>query len=249
MHYNSAKDQKESYRDLLRANTFLILTRAMADEVMLLDFWPSVFGMRLRIALREKGVEFGYQDEDFSNKSALLLEMNPVHKMIPVLIHKGKPVCESLIALQYIDETWKDDKCTLMPSDPYQSAQARFWADFLDRKVHTLGKKTWQTKGETRDAARKEFLECLRLLEAQLGDEPYFGGETFGFLDVAFIPFHAWFTVFDRLGEVSIETECPKLKEWAERCVQRESVSKSIPDREKVYEFVYYVLRKRLGIE
>ncbi|KAM2042354.1 hypothetical protein ACFX16_036057 [Malus domestica] len=68
----------------------------MADEVVLLDFWPSPFGMRLRIALAEKGIEYEYEDEDLWNKSPLLLQMNPV------LIHNGKPVSESLIALQYI---------------------------------------------------------------------------------------------------------------------------------------------------
>jgi glutathione S-transferase len=106
----------------------------MADEVVLLDFWPSVFGMRVRIALAEKGIEYEYKDDDLRNKSELLLKMNPVHKKIPVLIHNGKPICESLIIVQYIDEVW-NDKSPLLPSDPYQRAHARFWADFVDQKV------------------------------------------------------------------------------------------------------------------
>ena len=109
----------------------------MADEVVLLDFWPSMFGMRVRIALAEKGIKYEYKDEDLRNKSPLLLEMNPIHKKIPVLIHNGKPVCESLIILQYIDEVW-NDKSRFLPSDPYQRAQARFWADFVDKKVRFL---------------------------------------------------------------------------------------------------------------
>jgi glutathione S-transferase len=109
----------------------------MADEVVLLDFWPSVFGLRVRIALAEKGIEYEYKDEDLRNKSELLLKMNPVHKQIPVLIHNGKPVCESLIIVQYIDEVW-NDKSPLLPSDPYQRSHARFWADFVDKKVARL---------------------------------------------------------------------------------------------------------------
>ncbi|KAK5833269.1 hypothetical protein PVK06_017089 [Gossypium arboreum] len=76
----------------------------MAEEVVLLDFWPSMFGMRSRIALAGKGIKYVYKEEDLWNKSALLLQTNPVYKKIPVLIHNGKPVCKSLIQVQYIDE-------------------------------------------------------------------------------------------------------------------------------------------------
>ena len=107
---------------------------AMADEIILLDFWASHFGMRVRIALAEKGLMYEYREENLWNKSPLLLEMNPVHKKVPVLIHNGKPICESLMIVQYIDEVWKD-KSPLLPSDPYQRAQARFWADYVDKKV------------------------------------------------------------------------------------------------------------------
>ena len=106
----------------------------MANKIILLDFWPSMFGMRVRLALAEKGLKYEYREEDLWKKSPLLLEMNPVHKKIPVLIHNGKPICESLIIVQYIDEVWCD-KSPLLPSDPYQRAQARFWADYIDKKV------------------------------------------------------------------------------------------------------------------
>nr|POF23098.1 glutathione s-transferase 3 [Quercus suber] len=82
--------------------------------------------MRVKIALAEKGIEYKYKEEDLRNKSPLLLEMNPIHKKIPVLVHNGKPVCESLIIVQYIDEVWKD-KSPLLPTDPYQRAHASWF--------------------------------------------------------------------------------------------------------------------------
>lgn len=111
----------------------------MEDEVILLDFWPSMFGSRVSIALAEKGVKYEYKEGDLVNnkKSDLLLQMNPVHKTIPVLVHNGKPICESSIIVQYIDEVWKD-KAPLLPSDPYQRAQAKFWVDYIDKKVMKL---------------------------------------------------------------------------------------------------------------
>ncbi|KAH6818160.1 glutathione S-transferase TAU 19 [Perilla frutescens var. frutescens] len=219
----------------------------MAEKVILLDFYASVFGMRARVALAEKGIEYEYREEDLSNKSQLLVEMNPVHKKIPVLIHHGKPVCESLIIVQYIDEVWSE-KSPLLPSDPYGRAQARFWADYIDKKVYDAGRRIWFTKGEEREAAKEELIEILKLLESQLGDKPFFGGYAFGFVDVALITFSSWFHTYEISGEFSIEEHCPKLISWVKRCTQRQSVSKSLADPNKVYEFVL-ALKKRLGVD
>ncbi|KAJ4807964.1 Tau glutathione S-transferase [Rhynchospora pubera] len=215
--------------------------------VMLLDFWVSPFGQRVRIALAEKGVEYEHKEENLRDKSELLLKSNPIHKKIPVLIHDGKPVCESLIIVQYIDETWSD-KAPLLPSDPYQRAQARFWADFVDKKVFECGSKLWKLKGVEQEAAQKEMIEILQILEAQLGDKKYFGGDIFGFVDVAFVPFTSWFYSYETCANFSVEEVAPKIIQWAKHCMERESVEKTLPDPKKVYEFVCY-LKKRFGIE
>ncbi|KAL6314244.1 hypothetical protein AAG906_012611 [Vitis piasezkii] len=197
----------------------------MADEIILLDFWPSMFGMRVRLALAEKGLKYEYKEEDLRNKSPLLLEMNPVHKKI-LLIHNGKPICD----------------------DPYQRAQARFWADYVDKKLYEHGGKIWSTKGEEQETGKKEFIECLKLLEGELGEKPYFGGEKIGFVDVALVTFSCWFYAYETFGNFSIEAECPKLVAWTKRCMEKESVSSSLEDPHKVHGFVVRI-RKKLGIE
>ncbi|XP_019159299.1 PREDICTED: probable glutathione S-transferase [Ipomoea nil] len=226
------------------------LVGKMGDEVILLDFWPSMFGMRLRVALAEKEVKYEYREEDLRNKSELLLKMNPVYKQIPVLIHKGKPVCESTIAVEYIDEVWKD-KAPLLPSDPYEKSQAKFWADYIDQqKINWLGYKLWATKGEEHEheATSKKLVECLKVLEGALGNKPYFGGESFGFVDIALIGYNSWFYTYETFGCFNLKEECPKLIAWAKRCMEKESVSKSLPDPNKIYEFVKST-RNTMGIE
>ncbi|KAF8391049.1 hypothetical protein HHK36_023349 [Tetracentron sinense] len=215
----------------------------MADEVVLLDFWPSPFGMRVRIALALKGIKYESKEENLGDKSSLLLKMNPVHKLIPVLIHNGKPISESLIMLQYIDEVWKD-KSPLLPSDPYQRAHAMFWADF----INVWGKKVCMTKGEEQVTAKKELIDCLKLMEGELGDKTYFGGENLGFVDVALLPFYRWFYTYETCGNFSIESECPTVVAWGKRCMEKESVSNSVPDQHKVYDFLLQ-MKKILGIE
>ncbi|KAG6638608.1 hypothetical protein CIPAW_10G046300 [Carya illinoinensis] len=172
---------------------------AADDQVILLDFWASMFGMRIKYESREEDL--------LGNKSDLLLKMNPVYKKIPVLIHNGKPVCESLIIVQYIDEVY-------LPS----------------RRIRT-------TKGEEQEAAKKEFFEIFKILEEELGDKPYFQGEAFGFVDISLITFSSWFQTFETFGNFSMEVKFPKIIAWTKRCMERESVAKSLPDPKKILEF------------
>ena len=91
--------------------------------------------MTVMIALEENGIKYEFVEEDlFSKKSPLLLQVNPVYKQVPVLIHNGRPVVDSGIILQYIDEVWSNGPAFL-PSDPYDRAMARFWIDFMEKKV------------------------------------------------------------------------------------------------------------------
>ncbi|KAL2331163.1 hypothetical protein Fmac_018744 [Flemingia macrophylla] len=219
----------------------------MEDEIVLLDFWPSLFGARVRIALAEKGIKYDSKEEDLRSKSPLLLQMNPIYKQIPVLIHNGKPICDSLIVVQYIEDVW-NDRNPLLPSAPYHRAQARFWADYVEKKIFELWSKVWTSKREEQEVAEKEFIEALKLLEDQLGDKTYFGGDNLGFVDIALVPYYGWFKAYETFGNLNIESECPKFNAWVKRCLQKESVSKSLPNQHKIYEFSVE-LRKKLGIE
>jgi glutathione S-transferase len=219
--------------------------------LQLLDFWVSPFGQRCRIALDEKGLPYEYleQDDLLGNKSELLLHANPVHKKIPVLLHDGRPICESLLIVQYLDEAFPGTP-PLLPAtgDPYARAQARFWADYVDKKLYDCGTRLWKLKGDSHAQARTEMVEILRTLEGALGDGEFFGGEAFGFVDVALVPFTSRFLAYERFGELSVEKECPRLAAWAKRCAERPSVAKNLYPAEKVYEFICG-MKKRLGIE
>ncbi|KAE8701311.1 putative glutathione S-transferase parC [Hibiscus syriacus] len=103
-------------------------------ELLLLDFWVSPFCMRVKIALNEKGLQYEARPEDlFGGKSELLLNSNPIYKKVHVFLHDMKPLYESTIIVSYIDETWSSPPLLLPCS--YGQAQARFWDDYIDRKV------------------------------------------------------------------------------------------------------------------
>ena len=109
----------------------------MSKGNALLGFWGSPFCGRVKIALEEKGVPYEEREENlFGGKSELLLKSNPIHQKVPVFLHDDKPVLESAIIVNYIDEVWPSNP--LLPTCAHARAQARFWADYIDKKVNLL---------------------------------------------------------------------------------------------------------------
>lgn len=114
--------------------------------------------------------------------------------------------------------------------------------------MYVNGDIIWRKGGEEREVGKRAFIESLKTLEEELGEKTYFGGESFGFVDIALVPFYPWFYVYEKFGNFSVEDECPKLTAWAKRCLERESVSKNFPECCRVYDFVLH-LRRIFGIE
>ncbi|GAY65991.1 glutathione S-transferase U19 [Citrus sinensis] len=189
-------------------------------DVVLLDCWASPFCLRAKVALAEKGVEYEARAENlFGGKSDLLLKSNPIYKKVPVLLHDGKP-------------TWPSPP--LLPSCAYERAKTRFWADFIDKKVFDAVCNTWKSKGEVPETAKNEFIEILKQLEGALGEKDFFGEDSFGFVDVIAIPLTCWFYAVEKFGGFNVENECPKFSAWMNKCMQRETVARILPDPEKV---------------
>lgn len=108
--------------------------------------------------------------------------------------------------------------------------------------------KMWTREEEKREAGKEEFLGVLKVLETELGDKPFFGGDVFGYVDVALIGFYNWFLAYEAFGYFVIDTECPKLGPWANRCLRRKAVAHSLPDNNEVME-ISLRLRTKLGIQ
>ncbi|CAA2975571.1 probable glutathione S-transferase [Olea europaea subsp. europaea] len=204
-------------------------------EVKLFGTWFSPFSRRIEIALKLKGVEYEFIEEDLSNKSPLLLKYNPVHKKIPVLLHNGKPICESFVILEYIDETWECP--SIWPRDPYERATARFWAKFFDEKcVPAMWKVCW-SKGEEQEKLKEECTQLLKILESVLSGNKFFGpGENIGMVDVTgnFVAY--WFGILQELAGLHVFTKekFPNVGEWIDEFHNCSIIKENLPPKDKL---------------
>ncbi|XP_059302032.1 glutathione S-transferase U10-like [Lycium ferocissimum] len=83
----------------------------------------STHSKRVELALKIKGIFL----EFVRNKSPSPTQ--PSSQRGTVLIHNGRAIVESLVIIEYIDETWKHEP-KLLPIEPYDRARVRFWAAY-----------------------------------------------------------------------------------------------------------------------
>ncbi|CAN6294502.1 unnamed protein product [Urochloa humidicola] len=208
------------------------------DELKLLSTWFSPFGSRVKLALHLKGLSYEYVEEDLMNKSQLLLESNPVHKKVPVLFHRGKPLCESMVIIDYIEEAFADAGPPLLPSHPYERAITRFWVAFMETKLV----EPWfrmldgtRTRAEMTEGV-KQMLAAVVTLEGALGQcskgKPFFGGNSVGYVDVALGGLLVWVRASEVLLGVKFldAARTPLLAAWAERFASLDAAKASLPD-------------------
>ncbi|GAY43197.1 hypothetical protein CUMW_072670 [Citrus unshiu] len=153
-------------------------------EVKLLGRWFSVFSARVKI------------EEDTTNKSSLLLNSNPIYKRIPVLFHNEKCFSESLVIIEYIDDTWKHNP-SILPQDPAERAMAQV----LRNVIFSRGERQERQVKQIKDAM--EVIEKVLMLE--LKGKKFFGGDAdVGLIDIVL----GWLPIWlDAIGEAAARTQ------------------------------------------
>lgn len=167
-----------------------------ATEVRLHGAWGSAHAAMARNALALKGVQYEYVEEDLDDKEALL-RLNPVHGKVPVLVVDGRPLAESLVIIEYVDEAWLESRGhppALLPRDsPAARAAARFWARFFHDEVSPLSRPAVLADAEAERAElAREIKARMAVMEAGIaadfpsgdGEGPFVHGRSPGLLDV-----------------------------------------------------------------
>src|SRR5262249_13062461 len=103
-----------------------------ATMLTLYDFGNSVCCQKVRITMRAKGLTWEpvkvdlFKAEQYDPK---YLKLNP-KGIVPTLVHDGKPIIESTLICEYLDDTFPQPR--LIPSDPWQRTRMRLWSKMVD---------------------------------------------------------------------------------------------------------------------
>ena len=196
--------------------------------------------------LEEKGIPYQYVEVNPYNKPESLLKLNP-RGLVPTLEYNNKPLYESNVICEFLEEAYPDHGPKILPEDPFQRAVMRIWTDFVTSRIvpawfrflqHQPGQASY-----TLDEARSEYLGHLKQFANAMDDEgPFFFGKTPYLVDFALAPFSMRSWVFDHFkGGLGIPSEgqggddeksWARWRKWAAATEQRKSLKEIVSDRE-----------------
>jgi glutathione S-transferase len=152
-----------------------------------------------KIALREKGVEFTVASPEglgSGDTGATFLTANPRGE-VPVLVDGDTTVFDSTVILEYIEDRWPTP--ALLPETPGERARVRMIQDVMDTHFEAinwgLGEIVYFKRAEGNEAeaivakAARQTARFYDWLERELGEQPWFNGDAFGWGDLSVIPY------------------------------------------------------------
>jgi glutathione S-transferase len=203
----------------------------------LYHLWLSPFCRKVRIVLREKGVEFELKAENLFQRRPEFMALNPACE-VPVLVDEdGTAVADSAAICEYLEETVPDP--ALMPADAAGRAEARRLVAWFDRKFNAevtenlVGEKIMKRflRAGTPDsrairAGKTNVHTHLDYIGWLTERRNWLAGEA---LSVADIAAAAHLSCLDYLGDVPWEDH-PAAKDWYARIKSRPSFRPILAD-------------------
>jgi glutathione S-transferase len=192
----------------------------------------SPYAQKVKIALREKGLEFEVRMPEgigAGHTKGEFADANP-RREVPALIDDEVAIFDSTVILEYIDDKWPEP--SLMPNAPEDRARMRQIEDVMDTHFEAitwgLGELHFFKRGN--DALRKtieahagrQIAGFMAWLETELGTHDWFSGHDFGRGDLSVIPY---LNAADGFGYKPAAGS--PLAAWIARANARDSVSQT----------------------
>jgi len=214
--------------------------------------------------LEEKQIPYKYIEGILHLMSYIYLSLaqyfivNPYHKpesllklnsrgLVPTLEFDNKPLYESTVIYEFLDDAYPDNKPQLLPKDSYDRARTRIWTDFMMSRiipsVHRFLQFQPMDDKKGQQEVRKEFISNLKQFTEQMAPEgPHFMGEEPCRVDFIVTLFVVRLWVFHHFKEGLVVPEeaqgCQDehtwtWRKWLDAIESRKSIKETISDRER----------------
>jgi glutathione S-transferase/RNA polymerase-associated protein len=198
----------------------------------LYDNGLSPFAQKVKMALIEKELEFDCVVPDLSAPDAYFLVVSPLRE-VPVLVDDGVVIFESSVILGYLEDKWPNP--SILPTEPIDRARSRLVESICDTQLEAIifGMTEFiafkRDQGELAQAmllkAKSDIAHLLQWLDAQLGAGNFFNGDSFGWADMAVLPYLNTLSLY-KLGHASNT----HLANWFDLCKVRPSFLRCASD-------------------
>jgi glutathione S-transferase len=154
------------------------------------------------------------------------LDINP-KGLVPALEYKGRPLNESLVIAEFVEDAFHDHKPHLLPTDAFERARVRLSIDLISKKIVPAWFRTIQAQEEDRQqAGREDLYKALQELVKEVKG-PYFLGEEFSLVDTAIAPFAVRDYILKDHRGYSRADASEDWKKYAEALEDRDSVKRT----------------------
>jgi glutathione S-transferase len=202
--------------------------------------WFCPFVQRVLLVLLERNIPFQYIEVNPYHKPESLLKLNP-RGLVPTLEYDNRPLYESTVVCEFLEEAYPDATPRLLPEDPYTRARVRIWTDFVTSRIipayHRFLQYQPTSASDTQlSTLREEFLSKLSEFTSEMSPGgPYFLGSQLSLIDLILAPWAVRLWVFDEFkGGLQIPEGkvWERWAKWVKAIEGRESMKKTMSERE-----------------
>lgn len=199
----------------------------------LVSFKICPFVQRAVITLLRKDVPYEVTYIDLSSPPEWFTKLSPFGKVPILKINEKDIIFESAIIDEYLEEAYPGQ---LLPDDPLLRAIDRSWIEFgthltltFSGLIHSQNTEEWQKKFET-------VIKQFDWLENKLGQGPYFNGDDFSLVDIAYAPLFMRANLLNLGDMLYPQQDYPRIAQWEKSLLALPELPKSVvADFEQVF--------------
>lgn len=196
------------------------------QNLKLISFTTCPYVQRAMIVLNEKNISFDIEYIDLSAPPPWFYDVSPLEK-VPVLLVNEKPLFESMVICDYIDEI---SPKTLYPSDAFEKAQNRSWLEFGNGILDTTFKFLRENDPKKFNQLKEKLIDHFEILEEEFKNGEFFNGADFAMIDAVYAPIFRYHQRIAKYKDYEIFEDAPNVKAWGDRLLERASVVNSVPE-------------------